>query len=607
MPQLVCIMAAAFYRHHFTAPNDAVQGLSMKSRREFLELGLCAGAGALLPLDATATGARQADPGTSAKRPNIVFILADDMGFSDIGCYGSEIETPHLDALAKGGLRFTDFHNNPRCCPSRASLLTGMYPHQAGMGMMTNDHGLYPYPAYIDDLSPNCVTIAEALKAGGYTTLMTGKWHLTPLGPKEDKHSWPLQRGFDRYYGILQGSGSYFDPGTLTLDNEPIEVSKEDRNFYLTDAIGEYSTKFIQEAAGKEKPFFLYAAFTAGHWPLMAREDRIAKYKGRYAAGWDAMRRARHKKQLSMAIVKEEWGLTERDPRVPAWDVVSFKEWEQRRMEVYAAQIDSLDENIGKIVAKLKELGIFENTLICFMSDNGGNYEEFERTAPGAHVNPSAPRATRYGELLTMGNDPELIPGGPTVFASYGIPWGNVSNTPFRLYKHYAHEGGISTPFIVHWPAGIKTSGLSHTVGHEIDVMPTCLEVAGAAYPQTSIAGTRPPALEGKSLVPVMKGEQIPDRVLCWEHEGNCAVREGKWKLVSRFPDAWELYDMEHDRTERHNLAEAQPDRVKKMSADYSAWAQHVGALTWPLPETPPGAIHDGTMIVPTYLRRDRP
>jgi arylsulfatase len=568
-------------------------------------MGLCAGAGALLPLEAERT--LSAETVAGHKRPNIVFILADDMGFSDIGCYGSEIETPHLDELARGGLRFNDFHNSPRCCPSRASLLTGMYSHQAGMGMMTNDHGTYPYAAYDGDLSSRCVTVAEALKAGGYTTLMTGKWHLTPLGPRQDKHNWPLQRGFDRYYGILQGAASYFDPDSLTLDNDPIEVSKDDKNFYLTDAIGDYSVKFIGEAAKQDKPFFLYAAFNAGHWPLMAREDKIAKYKGKYAGGWDALRKSRHAKQLAMGLVKEEWGLTPRDPRVPAWEAASFHDWEQRRMEVYAAQIDSLDENVGKIVRRLKELGIFDNTLICFMSDNGGNFEEFARMAPGAHHMPSAPHATRYGELLTVGNDPELLPGGPTVYASYGIPWGNASNTPFRLYKHFAHEGGIATPFVMHWPQGLKTKGITHAIGHEIDVMPTCLEIAGMACPSTSKAGTTVAPLEGKSLLPVMQGHELGERSLFWEHEGNCAVREGKWKLVSQFPDAWELYDMERDRTETHNLAEEHPEQVKKMAADYAAWAQRVGARTWPMPETPRGPEHDGLMIVPEYLRKDRP
>lgn len=547
------------------------------------------------------TGTAQA----ARRRPNIVFILVDDMGYSDIGCYGSEIETPHLDALAREGLRFTDFHNSPRCCPSRASLLTGMYSHQAGMGMMTNDHGAYPYPAYDGDLSQRCVTMAEALKASGYTTLMTGKWHLTPIDGR--KHNWPLQRGFDRYYGILQGAASYFDPATLTLDNEPIEVSKDDKDFYLTDAIGDYSVKFIEEAAKKEKPFFLYTAFTAGHWPLMARPEAIAKYKGKYAGGWDALRRTRHKKQLAMGIVKEEWGLTPRDLRVPAWDAASFHAWEERRMEVYAAQIDSMDQNVGKIVQKLREEGELENTLICFMSDNGGNYEEFPRMAPGARYSASAPRATRYGEPVTVGNDPELMPGGATIYASYGIPWGNASNTPFRLYKHFAHEGGISTPLIMHWPQGLKAKGLTGAVGHEIDVMPTVLEIAGATLPATTKAGTAPAPLEGRSLTPVMRGGTLEERTLCWEHEGNCAVREGKWKLVSQFPDAWELYDMEHDRTEMHNLAEAHPERVKKMAADYHAWATRVGAQTWPMPETPKGAEHDGLMIVPEYLRRDRP
>lgn len=572
----------------------------MSTRREFLQSGFCAGAGALLPWDPQ----QAAEEPKARRRPNIVFILADDMGFSDIGCYGSEIDTPNLDALARGGLRFTDFHNSPRCCPSRAALLTGLYSHQAGMGMMTSDYGRYPYPAYAGDLSEGCVTIAEALKAGGYTTLMAGKWHLTPL--KVGQHNYPLQRGFDRYYGIINGAASYFDPASLTDGNNPITVGKEDKDYYLTDAIGDHCAQFIEEAARQPNPFFLYAAFTAGHWPLMAPEKTIAKYKGRYAEGWDAMRRARHAKQISMGIVQAEWGITPRDLRVPAWELASFHEWEQRRMEVYAAQIDKLDENVGKIVAKLRQAGILEDTIIYFMSDNGGNFEEMARIAPG-HPRPAfMPEQTKDGLPVIPGNDPSILPGSATTYASYGIPWGNVSNTPFRLYKHYAHEGGISTSFVVHWPRGLKNKGITDVIGHEIDVMPTCLELAGVPYPATSKAGTPPLPLEGKSLVPVFDGEQLPERSIYWEHEGNSAVREDRWKLVSRFPDAWELYDMKQDRTEMHDLADQHQDLVRKMAGDYAKWAKRVGVQPWPMPETPAGSERDGAMPSPDYLLHDR-
>jgi len=574
----------------------------MKTRREFLQNSLCAGAAAVLPITQDAAFAEPASR-HAQKKPNIIFILADDMGFSDIGCYGSEIDTPHLDALAKGGLRFTDFHNSPRCCPSRAALLTGMYSHQAGMGMMTADYGTYPYPAYAGDLSEKCVTIAEALKAGGYTTLMTGKWHQTPL--TVGKHNYPLQRGFDRYYGIINGAASYFDPASLTSDNDPTEVSKDDKDYYLTNAIGDKSVEFIGGAAQTGKPFFLYAAFNAGHWPLMAPEEAIAKYKGRYSGGWDALRKSRHAKQLAMGIVQAEWGLTPRDPRVPAWELASFHEWEERRMEVYAAQIDILDQNVGKIVEKLRQLGILEDTMICFMSDNGGNFEEMARIPAGRPRPEYMPHETRYGQPVIPGNDPAIMPGPATTYASYGIPWGNASNTPFRLYKHYAHEGGISTPFVVHWPNGLKKTGIVHTIGHEIDVMPTCLEAAGVAYPTASKAGTPPPPLEGRSLMPVFAGQQIPERSLFWEHEGNSAVREGKWKLVSRFPDSWELYDMERDRAEMHDLADQYPERVKKMLADYAAWAERVGVQPWPMPQTPAGQ-RTGAMTAPEYLLKDR-
>lgn len=576
----------------------------MKTRREFLQESGMASAGAMLtgmkPPYLAGLGSKNA----SDARPNIIFILADDMGFSDIGCYGSEIDTPNLDALAKGGLQFTDFHNSPRCCPSRAALMTGLYSHQAGMGLMVSDCGRYPYPAYRGDLDENCCTIAEALKPAGYQTLMVGKWHLTPI--TVGNHNYPLQRGFDRYYGIIDGAASYFDPGSLTRDNTPISVGADDPDYYLTNALGDNATKFIEDASHSDKPFFLYAAFTAGHWPLMAPEETIAKYKDRYAAGWDKLRAERHAKQLSMGLVREQWGITPRDPRVPDWDVASYHEWEMRRMAVYAAQIDILDQNVGKIVRKLRELGILDNTLIFFMSDNGGNFEEMRRLAAYENRPPFMPDRTKDGKAIVSGNEPSVMPGPATTYASYGIPWGNCSNTPFRLYKHYAHEGGISTPFLAHWPKGITSSGLVPAIGHEIDVMPTCLEVAKASYPSTSKAGTPPTPLAGLSLAPLFHGGQLKDRSLFWEHEGNSAVRHGKWKLVSRFPDAWELYDMETDRTEMHDVADLYPERVKSMAADYEAWARRVGAQKWPMPETPEGE-RAGAMPSPAYLQHDRP
>lgn len=575
----------------------------MRTRRDFLKTGLCAGIGAMAR-PASSALIPETNHNLSGSRPNIIFILADDMGFSDVGCYGSEIETPNIDALARVGLQFSDFHNSPRCCPSRAALMTGLYSHQAGMGMMTSDYGRYPYPAYAGDLSQKCVTIAEALKPGGYATLMTGKWHLTPL--KAGKHNYPLQRGFERYYGIINGAASYFDPASLTRDNDPIEVSKDDKDYYFTNAIGDHSVRFIEDAAKGDKPFFLYAAFTAGHWPLMAPEQSIAKHKGRYAGGWDALRASRHARQLAMGLVREEWGITPRDLRVPPWELSSFHAWEQRRMEVYAAQIDLLDQNVGKIVNKLRQLGILDNTLIFFMSDNGGNFEEMGHIPAGRKRPPFMPYETRYGSPVIPGNDPSIMPGPATTYQSYGIPWGNTSNTPFRLYKHYANEGGISTPFIVHWPQGLKRHGISHSIGHEIDVMPTCLDVAGVPYPKTSIAGTPPPPPEGKSLVPVFEGEQLAERSLFWEHEGNSAVREGKWKLVSRFPDYWELYDMDRDRTEMHDLADKYPNQVRKMAADYAVWAKRVGVQPWPMPQTPRGPIREGAMPSPPYLLHDR-
>lgn len=574
----------------------------MSNRREFLRDATMA----TLALAAAPAAGANAQQQSTPRRPNIVMFLADDMGFSDIGCQGGEIETPNLDRLAKNGLQFSSFYNSPRCCPSRASLLTGMYSHQAHMGMMVDDHGRYPFPAYDGDLNQNCVTIAEALKPAGYTTLHAGKWHLSAQQLTDgtpDRHNWPLQRGFDHGYSMITGAGSYFTPNTLTWDNEPI--NQFDRDFYFTDAIGERSVRMIADAP-KDRPFFLYCAFNAPHWPLHAPEKVVAKYRDRYLAGWDKMREQRHARQIKTGLLRADWKITARDPRVPAWDRASYKKWEAERMAVYAAQVDIMDQNMGKIIAQLESTGQLENTLVFFMSDNGGKYEEFNNQRLGPKRAIWLPAAAPDGTELQFGNNPNVMPGPADTIQSYGGPWGNVSNTPFRLYKHFAHEGGIATPFIAHWPAGIKQPGrIAQQLGHEIDIMPTCLAAARAVLPQKSKAGTLPALLEGKSLTPVFQGRALPDRgLLFWEHEGNCAVRDGTWKLVSSWPNTWELYDMEADRTELSNIADVHPERVVQMANAYRAWASRVEAQPWPMPQTPPA--DKGSMPSPEYLKTDR-
>jgi arylsulfatase len=478
-------------------------------------------------------------------RPNIVIIMADDMGFSDLGCYGSEIDTPNLDRLAAGGLRFTQFYNTARCCPTRASLLTGLYPHQAGVGHMVEDKGR---PGYQGKLNDRCVTIAEALRPAGYRTMMAGKWHVG-----EKKPHWPCDRGFDRYFGLISGGSSYFrlDKGRqMALDHEP--WTPPDDGFYMTNAFTDHAVRFVDEAAKIGKPWFLYLAFTSPHWPLHALPEDIAKYRGKYKGGWDALREARHKRMIEMGIVDAKWPLTPRDAQAPAWEDVKNQDERDLRMAVYAAQIDRMDRNIGRLTAKLKELGAEENTLVLFLADNGGCAEEIHRGKKDAEI------------------------GTAESFESYGLPWANASNTPFRLYKHWVHEGGISTPLIARWPAVIKAPGITREPGHLIDLMATCLDVAGAEYPKDKTP------LEGKSLAPVFRtGKREGHEAIYWEHEGNRAVRMGKWKLVARHKGDWELYDLDADRTELHNLAAQDAERVKSMAARYDAWAARSQVDPW--------------------------
>ena len=541
----------------------------------------------------------------AAPRPNIILIMCDYVGYSDMGCYGSEINTPNIDALAQGGVRFTQFYNTARCCPTRAALMTGLYSHQAGIGHMMDDHSEKVGSAYTGELSKNAVTIAEALKTAGYSTYMTGKWHVTKVtNPKDaaNKHNWPIQRGFDRFYGTIHGAGSFFDPNTLTRDNTFIspfdDAEYQPEEFYYTDAINDHAARFVTEhtKSSPEKPFFMYMAHTAAHWPMHAKEADIAQYKGKYDAGYDAIRAARVEKMKRLGLLDERWKVS---PQAGDWSKVDDKAWESRCMEVFAAMLDCMDQGIGRLVETLKKNGQYENTLIIFLQDNGGCAEGTGRGQNGKpradapslavlakdYLQPDMiPKQTRDGYPMRQGKG--VMPGGADTYIGYGEAWANVSNTPFREYKHWEHEGGISTPLIAHWPQGIAESRngkLEAQPSHLIDIMATCVDLGGGAYPK-ELNGNAIQPMEGVSLKPAFQGEPLNrPQPIFWEHEGNRAIRIGDWKLVSKHRGGWELYDMTTDRTEMNNLAATQLDRVKDMSAQWDAWAKRVGVAPWPL------------------------
>ncbi len=533
----------------------------------------------------------------AAPRPNIVIIMSDDMGFSDLGCYGGEIQTPTLDRLAAGGLRFSQFYNMARCCPTRAALLTGLHPHQAGMGHMTGSPKDRPEP-WQGDLSRRAVTIAEVLRPAGYATYMCGKWHVTNRERTGDKpDNWPRLRGFQRFYGTITGGGSFYDPTTLTRDDTMITPENDPEyrpeRFYYTDAISDNAVRFLADhAAGKgRQPFFLYVAYTAAHWPMQAPEEAIAKYRGRYDQGYEPIRQARFERLRRSGLIHPAWTLP---PQAGDWDRTEHKAWEARCMEVYAAMIDRMDEGIGRIVAELERQKCLDDTLILYLQDNGACAEPLGREdKPEWHLKNLRPMGrdelqpkiwppmqTRDGRAVLGG--PGVMPGGPDTYIAYGRSWANVSNTPFREYKHWVHEGGIATPLIAHWPKGIRRRGaIEHQPGQVIDLMATCVELAGATYP-TEHEGNRIRPLEGTSLVPVFAGGAIRREALYWEHEGNRAIRIGKWKLVAKGPAGpWELYDMDDDRTETRDLAAGHPERVADMAAKWEAWARRAGAIPW--------------------------
>ncbi len=523
-------------------------------------------------------------------------MLSDDMGFSDLGCYGGEIKTPNLDSLAKNGIRFTQFYNTARCCPTRAALLTGLYSHQAGMGHMTHNSGA---TGYRGTLNHECVTIAEVLRAAGYSTYMCGKWHVAQdIRPDGDKSAWPIQRGFEKFYGTITGGGNFYDPTTLcrqntfiTPENDP--EYKPAQKFYYTEALSDNAVKFLQQhsAEKQEKPFFMYLAFTAAHWPMHALEKDIAKYHGKFDDGYEPIRQARVKRMKQMGLMDSQWNIS---PQAGDWNSVTNRDWEARCMEVYAAMVDNLDQGIGRIVAQLKRAGQLDNTLIFFLQDNGGCAEAMgrdlnkpESPTPLKPFGPDdlqpkiwPPMQTRDGRWVRTG--PQVMPGPPDSYVAYGKSWANVSNTPFREYKHWVHEGGISTPLIAHWPKGIpakRRGKLEPQPGHLIDLMATCVDVAGAAYPE-NLNGEKIKPMEGVSLRPAFKGNSLARKnPIFWEHESNRAVRDGKWKLVAKENEPWELYDMQADRTEMHDLAKMQSRKVQELAAKWDAWAKRADVL----------------------------
>lgn len=496
-------------------------------------------------------------------RPNIVVIMVDDMGFSDIAAYGAEIETPHLDALTAGGAKFSQFYNAGRCCPTRASLLTGLYSHQAGIGWMTSNQGT---PGYQGRLTDSCVTIPEVLGPAGYLTAMTGKWHVG-----FEQGVTPVVRGFDRSLNLAAG-GLHFSDQTgfkggakLYLNGEV--VPRDDPQFnppwYGSDLWTEQGIKFIDEAIEAEKPFFWYLAHVAPHFPCMAPEATIAKYRGTYMQGWDVMRQQRYARQIASGLIDESWQLESRPAEIPAWDSLSPEK--QRRyddmMAIYAAMIEEVDKNVGKLVAALKERNQLDNTLIMFLTDNGGN-----------------------AEAGISGKYDGQKPGDSNSNVFIGRCWAHLNNTPFRKYKHYNHEGGIASPLIVHWPAAIKPRGdWIKTPTHVIDLMATFVDLAQANYP-SQYGGHEITPAQGQSLKPLLTGEsEFPSRPLFWEHEGNAAIRVGDQKLVrSGSKGQWELFDMKTDRTEQADLSPDDPSEASRLSQEWHNWAKSANVLPKP-------------------------
>jgi arylsulfatase len=520
-------------------------------RLVFTALGMAAAGLALTPGTAQA-----ADPVAAAKRPNVVVILADDLGYSDLGCYGGEIETPNLDRLAAGGLRFSQFYNCALCGPSRAAIMTGLHPHQVGISSWT---GL---------LNDRCVTLFELLKRGGYATCAVGRLDMTTADVWHDPQN--IHKYVDRFLGSTghKGPGNYFKAVHNTeffRDGEPYTLPDPS---YKTDLITDFATEFIAEAATQEKPFFLYVAHYAPHWPLHAKPDDMAKYVERYRRlGWDAAREMRHRRLIDAGLIDSQAVLAPRDPRAGPWDEAPHKDWEAERMAAFAGQVDSLDQSVGRITDALRKANVERNTLVLFLSDNGASDKSV------ANLDKPGQTWRTDGTRTKFGNTPDNKPGGPDGFLTAGIAWSCLSNTPFRDHKNSNYEGGISTPCIAHWPGVVQSPGtISRELGHIVDIPATVLDVAGVEYPSSYPGRDLQPAA-GKSLLPVLCGEQREGHEsLCWSTGGCRAVRVGHWKLVAGPKGPWELFDLSVDRAEQHDQAAAQPDRVTAMEKIFNDW-----------------------------------
>jgi arylsulfatase len=522
-------------------------------------------------------------------RPNILLILADDLGYSDLGCYGGEIATPHLDALARGGVRFTQLYNSARCCPSRASLMTGLYPSQAGIGDFTTarpspDRG----PGYLGRLNDQCVTMAEVLKPAGYGCYYVGKWHM-------HEQTGPIQRGFDEFYGFTRDhSHDQYDADYYERlpAGRAKEIDPPSSEFYATDVFNAYAVEFIRQGQARGQPWFLFLGHSAPHFPVQAPAERADKYDAVYLRGWDVLREERYQRMKQVGLIDgDRWKLTPRSivpvdrddiangfagKQNPAWSSVDDDRRRDlaRRMAVFAAMVETVDEGVGRIVQHLKATGDFDNTLIFFLSDNGACYEWGPYGFDGE---------SRRGTTMLRTGDAVRQIGSRGTHQSYGSAWANLGNTPFRLYKHFTHEGGISTPCIAHWPKGIgRPDRWINQPAHVMDVLPTLIETARARYP-TTFRGNPIQPLEGVSLLPAMRGVSLPERGIGFEHQGARAYRQGDWKLVwsKRMPHdvEWELYNLAEDRCETDDLAGQYPDRVRAMAAEWEQWARRVNVI----------------------------
>ena len=503
----------------------------------------------------------------AAKQPNIVLVMADDIGYSDLGCYGGEIETPTLDKLARNGLRFTNYYVNNMCWPTRASLLTSLYPKRA---MKDGSH--------TKGFRSGIILLPEALGKVGYKSYMAGKWHLSdpdkPNGP-----SAPHRRGFNKSYSAYWGTSDFFAPADLNLNGQNMEHEWQDNpDYYFTDAITDYSLQFLKEHAAdpvsSTRPFFLYVAYNAAHWPLHAKPDDIEHYKGRYSMGWDKLRQQRHARMKKLGIVDPAWKLSPRNPKVPAWEDEENKAWQERRMEVYAAQITCMDRNIGRIVQYLEETDELGNTLFIYQNDNGGCHVEYPPNRTGSWTKPFTTDGKKTP--IRPGNLPHIMPGPQWTWQSYGHGWANASNTPFRLFKQHDHEGGTRSPLIISWPQGLApslTGGLSRQVAHVIDLMPTLLDAVGAD--PSAPDGKLP--FQGQSFLSLLLGQSEkwrPHEELFWAHSRGKAARVDGWKLVSENNKPWELYELAVDGVELRDLSATMPQKVAELAKKHAAWSK---------------------------------